>query len=217
MLTVVLQNANIEIIKTKRGKELMSSEMPETRRRRNSSEYRPDILHQCLLILLDSPLNKSGKLRVLVETTQKKVITINPQTRIPRVYSRFAGLIIQLIERHRIYSEASRVELMKVEKTTLEGNLPNKATRIGLSKEGENFFEYLQQKEAALGRAQKEGEEKAEPEESENVIFYINAVSSGEDPTEGMDQILSLSSYALSAATCCSKICSQFESMLGVF
>lgn len=29
---------------------------------RDPSEFRPDITHQCLLTLLDSPLNKAGKL-----------------------------------------------------------------------------------------------------------------------------------------------------------
>lgn len=32
------------------------------------SSYRPDITHQCLMMLLDSPLNKAGKLLVYVHT-----------------------------------------------------------------------------------------------------------------------------------------------------
>ncbi|KAI5191237.1 rRNA small subunit pseudouridine methyltransferase Nep1 [Nematocida minor] len=231
MLTVVLQNTNLEIIKTKAGKCLLSSEMVEARKRQNSTAYRPDILHQCLLMLLDSPLNKSGGLRILVETTTKKVITINPQVRIPRVYSRFTGLLIQLLERHRIYSETERTELMKVSKDPLETHLDSTSIRIGMSQNGENFFDFMKNARKTNNKQTKSRlntpEEKdvtetdqnkhTEEEQESSYIFYINAVSSGEDPTEGMHHVLALSSYPLSAATCCSKVCTQFEELLNVF
>lgn len=275
MLTVILQNVNIEVIKSKRGSELLSSEMVEARKRKNSSEYRPDILHQCLLVLLDSPLNKSGQLKVLVETTTKRVITVNKHIRIPRVYSRFAGLLVQLMERHRIYSESEkgRVELMRVTKDSLESHLSNKSIRVGLSKEGDNFFEFMNRyikdnrisKNKCLSKSISENvmdteesskssksvEENKKSEESNNnsngmksnnneyksnnindeynstneensaeeypFVFYINAVSSGEDPIEEMDKILSVSAYPLAAATCCSKICTEFEKILNIF
>ena len=51
---------------------------------------------QCLLMLLDSPLNKAGKLQVYIHTAKNVLIEINPQTRIPRVYNRFAGLMGKL-------------------------------------------------------------------------------------------------------------------------
>ncbi|EHY65852.1 rRNA small subunit pseudouridine methyltransferase Nep1 [Nematocida ausubeli] len=225
MLTVVLQNANIEIVKTKRGKELLSSEMVEARKRANSTEYRPDILHQCLLMLLDSPLNKAGHLRVLIELSTGKVVTLNKTIRIPRVYSRFSGLLVQLLERHRIYSEGERIELMKVEKERLESFISNESIKVGLSKEGENFFDTLNCDIKA--HAEKQNKEHAhsievrseisEQKEIPEYVFYINAISSGEDPNTGMHHILSLSAYALSAATCCSKICTYFEETLNVF
>ena len=52
---------------------------------REPAEARPDILHQCMLILLDSPLNKAGLLRVFVRTERGVLIAVNPQVRIPRV------------------------------------------------------------------------------------------------------------------------------------
>ena len=48
---------------------------------------------QCLLMLLDSPLNKAGLLQVYVHTAKNVLIEVNPQTRIPRIYSRFCGLM----------------------------------------------------------------------------------------------------------------------------
>jgi rRNA small subunit pseudouridine methyltransferase Nep1 len=48
---------------------------------------------QCLLTLLDSPLNKAGRLQIFVRTQQSVLIEVNPHTRIPRTFKRFAGLM----------------------------------------------------------------------------------------------------------------------------
>jgi rRNA pseudouridine-1189 N-methylase Emg1 (Nep1/Mra1 family) len=46
-----------------------------------------------LLTLLDSPLNKAGLLQVYIHTEGNVLIEVNPRTRIPRTYKRFAGLM----------------------------------------------------------------------------------------------------------------------------
>lgn len=51
------------------------------------------ILLQCLLTLLDSPLNKAGLLQVYVQTAKGVLIEINPSVRIPRTFKRFSGLM----------------------------------------------------------------------------------------------------------------------------
>lgn len=64
--------------------------------RKNGREIgncRPDISHQCLLMLFDSPLNRAGLLQVYIHTENNVLIEINPQTRIPRTFKRFAGLM----------------------------------------------------------------------------------------------------------------------------
>lgn len=72
---------------------------------KNPADYRPDITHECLLTLLDSPLNKAGKLQIYITTTSNQVIKINPATRIPRTYKRFAALFAQLLKRLSIRAE----------------------------------------------------------------------------------------------------------------
>jgi rRNA small subunit pseudouridine methyltransferase Nep1 len=57
---------------------------------------RPDIVHMCLLLALDSPLNLEGLLRTYVHTRQDKVITVDPSARLPRIFYRFEGLLEQL-------------------------------------------------------------------------------------------------------------------------
>lgn len=42
--------------------------------KRDATEYRPDILHQALLAILDSPLNKAGKVRAVYVSTRSNVL-----------------------------------------------------------------------------------------------------------------------------------------------
>lgn len=60
---------------------------------REPGTCRPDIAHQCLLMLMDSPLNRAGLLQVYIHTDKNVLIEVNPQTRIPRTFKRFAGLM----------------------------------------------------------------------------------------------------------------------------
>jgi rRNA small subunit pseudouridine methyltransferase Nep1 len=50
------------------------SHIIQSRMHRNPVDFRPDITHQCLLTLQDSPLNKAGLLKVLVSTMEKQII-----------------------------------------------------------------------------------------------------------------------------------------------
>lgn len=64
---------------------------------RDIADARPDITHQCLLTLLDSPLNKAGRLQVYIRTVKGTLIEVNPHVRIPRTFKRFSGLMGQLM------------------------------------------------------------------------------------------------------------------------
>lgn len=99
-LIVVLEQASLETVKLGKGKEghyaLLNCDDHHHILKKNNrelSESRPDITHQCLLALLDSPLNKAGKLQVYVHTTKNVLIEVNPQVRIPRTFKRFCGLM----------------------------------------------------------------------------------------------------------------------------
>lgn len=62
----------------------------------NQKRGRPDIIHICLLNALGTPLNREGLLRTVVHTREDKVISVHPETRLPRNYDRFVGLMEQL-------------------------------------------------------------------------------------------------------------------------
>jgi len=71
--------------------------------RRSLEEFRPDLVHQSLLAILDSILNKKGKVKVFMITRRgQHVIEVNPDIRMPRTFKRFSGLIAQLLTRGKI-------------------------------------------------------------------------------------------------------------------
>ena len=71
---------------------------------------RPDIIHQCLLLLLDSPASK--ELEIYVHTIDGLIIWVNPETRLPRNYNRFVGLLEDLFVKRRIL--AGNKTLLKI-------------------------------------------------------------------------------------------------------
>ncbi len=98
---------------------------------------RPDIVHVSLLNALSSPLNLEGRLRTYVHTIGDYVIFIRPDTRIPRNYIRFVGLMEQLLIRGRVPPDADN-PLMYVKDMGLEDLLSSLNRKlILLSETGE--------------------------------------------------------------------------------
>jgi len=100
---------------------------------------RPDILHFCLQNLLGSPLAraKPHSVEIFVHTINDIIFQINPETRLPKNYNRFIGLIEQLLSKKKIESkEKTLIEL--IENQNLEGlfaDIP-KDNRIIFSSKG---------------------------------------------------------------------------------
>jgi rRNA small subunit pseudouridine methyltransferase Nep1 len=83
----------------------------------SNKKGRPDIVHFALLEALGSPLNKEGLLQVYVHSINNNVITVNPETRLPRNYNRFIGLMEQLFQSGKVPSIGQ--PLLKLEHKTL--------------------------------------------------------------------------------------------------
>ena len=93
---VVLEQCSLETVKTRTGFELLNCDDHIAVCKKNGKDpsvHRPDIVHQVLLALMDSPLNKAGHLHVLMLTKKNVLIEISPHTRIPRTFKRFCGLM----------------------------------------------------------------------------------------------------------------------------
>jgi rRNA small subunit pseudouridine methyltransferase Nep1 len=79
---------------------------------------RPDIVHNTLLQILETPLNWENQLRAFVHTQDDYVISINPKIRLPKNYIRFIGLIEQLFAEKQVPKSGDA--LMKIEKGTVQ-------------------------------------------------------------------------------------------------
>jgi rRNA small subunit pseudouridine methyltransferase Nep1 len=49
------------------------------------------------MTILDSPLTKTGHVHIFIHTFENALIQVDPGTRIPRTYPRFAKLMSQLL------------------------------------------------------------------------------------------------------------------------
>ncbi|MEN2974814.1 MAG: 16S rRNA methyltransferase [Candidatus Caldarchaeales archaeon] len=85
---------------------------------------RPDIAHFTLLEVLGSPLNKSNYVETYVETQSGHIIYINSETRLPRIYDRFKGLIEKLYKESVVKSDGKI--LLKLE----EGGIRDIVNRL---------------------------------------------------------------------------------------
>lgn len=211
-LIVVLEKASLELSFGKKGKEIMNCDDHKNQIQKSGkdfAQYRPDIVHDCLKTLLDSPLNKAGLLQIYIHTATNVLIEVNPSLRIPRTYKRFAGLMAELIDKHKIRATNSRDVLMKVIANPVSQYLPPGGRKVALSVHGK-----VQSCQSFAAEAK---------EVDIPVTVSIGAVSTGEPSEEEKfggeyaAEKIAISNYGLSAAVCCSKICDAFEEVWGIF
>lgn len=171
---------------------------------RDIAEARPDITHQCLLTLLDSPINKAGKLQVYIQTARGVLIEVNPSVRIPRTFKRFSGLMVQLLHKLSIRSVNSEEKLLKVIKNPITDHLPTKCKKITLSFDA---------------KVRKVQDYVATLDNDESICVFVGAMARGKDSfaDEYVDEKIGLSDYALSASVACSKFCHGCEDVWNIF
>lgn len=202
-LIIVLEKANLESCKV--GKEFGLLNIDDhkgllSRNGRDFSTARPDITHQCLLMLFDSPLNRAGLLQVYVRTANNVLIEINPATRIPRTFKRFAGLMVQLLHKYSITASDSSLKLMKVIKNPITDHLPAGCRKILMSYSADGIKRPSQ----------------LVPESEEPICIVVGAIAKGAIETDYTEENVSISNYPLSGAAVCSKLCDAFEQAWGV-
>lgn len=204
---VLLDLASLEIVKTRKGEfQLLNSDDHRgilSKHGRDPKECRPDIAHQELMALFDSPLNKAGQLQVYLRTRQNVLIEFHPSVRIPRTYKRFAGLMVQLLHKLKVRAADGRETLLKVVKNPIARHLPPGTVMYGFSSKGDRYT--AQAFAAAL------------PEKP--LCFVIGAMAAGavdKDDFEAMVEYVSLSEYPLSGATAISRLLGAIEAHRGI-
>ncbi|KAF8164809.1 Alpha/beta knot methyltransferase [Crassisporium funariophilum] len=167
---------------------------------RDIADARPDITHQCLLTLLDSPLNKAGLLQVYIHTARGVLIEVNPHVRIPRTFKRFSGLMVQLLHKLSIRGVNGPEKLLKVVKNPVTDHLPPNTVKITLS--GDAPIQRLSQYLPTLPT-------------THNVAVFVGAMARGRDDFADawVDEKIGISGYALSASVACGKFCCALEEL----
>lgn len=225
-LIVILDGAHLETVKVGNAFELLNCDDHMNQLRRNGRDpgtCRPDITHQSLLMLFDSPLNRAGLLQVYIHTAHNVLIEINPQTRIPRTLKRFGGLMgayddggsqcqstidintfashstVQLLHKMSIRATDTATKLMKVIKNPITDHLP-----VGCKKYVMSFTGALKKPSELV------------PAVDEPIALVIGAFAHGNVNTDYTEGAFSISNYPLSAALACSKLCTAFEEGWGI-
>lgn len=207
-LIVVIEGANLEIVKVGKSQDsryhLLNSDDHQSILRKKSkdiADYRPDITHQCLLTLLDSPLNKAGRLQVYIHTAKNVLIEVNPQTRIPRTFTRFSGLMVQLLHKLSIRAVGTNTKLLNVIRNPITDHLPTRCQKVGLS--GDAPVVKLNEWAKSLP-------------EDESVVFWVGGMAHGKDDFPLAEQMIGISEYPLSASVVCGKLCCAFEELWNI-
>jgi rRNA small subunit pseudouridine methyltransferase Nep1 len=223
---VVLENAGLDIGKTKHGFVLLNGEEHENlikKMRRDPDDFRPDLVHQTLLALLDSPLNKHNKLQVLIRTQRGVTIELSPDIRIPRTFKRFAGLFCQLLQQGKIQSAAGGSTLITASKHLVSVLLPKEAKMIRVQKKNGVLVDNLRAYIKTESKFSKKRQVQKKP------LVFVVSLSDGHDsvvfkPVEQQvkvggsreEETVSLSNYELSSLNICSRVCFAYEELWGV-
>ncbi|KAL0087281.1 Nep1-domain-containing protein [Phycomyces blakesleeanus] len=211
-LIIVLENASLEAAQIypsnfNRKMQLLNCDEHQSILKkfgRDIAEARPDIVHQCLLTLLDSPLNKSGHLEVYIHTAKGVVIRINPECRIPRTIKRFSGLMVQLLEKQSIPSNVKgEKKLLEILPPPLEQYLPENTKKISLSWNAPKVRLYKYFKQLP---------------DDQSIVVAVGAMAKGLDTFADsyVDEKIGISEYSLSASVACGKVCCALEDLWGV-
>lgn len=197
----ILEKASLEVAKVGKNYQLLNSDEHThflKRNNRNPADYRPDIAQQAILAILDSPLNKAGRMKALYVRTEKGILfEIKPHVRIPRTFKRFAGVMLQLLQKLSITAVGKREKLMRVIKNPVTQYLPPNSHKIGFSKSSEKLVD-IQDYVAHIS-------------DDVNFVFVVGAMSHGKIENNYVDDYISISGYPMSAAGCIGRICYGLE------
>eukprot|EP01018_Ginkgo_biloba_P030889 Gb_28126 [translate_table: standard] len=197
----VLEKASLEVAKVGKTHQLLNCDDHGhflRKNKRDPAAYRPDIIHQALLAVLDSPLNKAGRLNAIYVQTEKNVlIQVNPHVRLPRTIKRFCGLMVQLLQKLSIRATNGPDKLLRVIKNPVTMHLPNAGCRIGLSHSASKVVQLHDYVAAASDKTP--------------LIFVVGAMAHGKINADYIDDFISVSEYPLSAACCIGRICNAVE------
>ena len=166
---------------------------------------RPDIVHFSLLELLGSPLCKEGLLQIYVHTRVDSTISVDKETRLPRNYNRFLGLVEQLFELKQIPPKG--LSLLTLTENT---SFPKLMTKIE-----PDFIVALSRK----GNAQTLEKTVSEFVEKKNPVAVVGGFPHGtlsENVTKLANEVISIDREMLETWTVVARIIYEYERQIGL-
>ncbi|MHA1786019.1 MAG: 16S rRNA methyltransferase [Candidatus Helarchaeota archaeon] len=165
---------------------------------------RPDILHRFLLFALGTEASKENKIKIFVHTLFNRTFEVKNDLRLPRNYTRFVGLMEQLLVKKKIPLQGE--PLIQLKKQTLSELIDeiNPTKVILLSEKGSlvKINDYLN----------------GLPNLEENkYVFLIGGFAFGEfseEISEISDETISLSKIPLSSTVTCAKLIINYENLI---
>ncbi|CAN0839623.1 Ribosomal RNA small subunit methyltransferase NEP1 [Linum grandiflorum] len=202
----VLEKASLEVAKVGKTYQILNSDDHANflmKNKKNPADYRPDIVFQALLSILDSPLNKAGRLKAVYVKTEKGVLfEVNPHVRIPRTYKRFAGVMLQLLQKLSISAVGKREKLLRVIKNPVTQYLPVRSRKIGFSYSSDKLVQMSKYVET-VG-------------DDDDLVFVVGAMAHGKINCDYIEDFIAISGYPMSAGWCISRICEALSNKWGV-
>ena len=148
------------------------------------------------------------KSQVYVHTTKNVLIEINPHIRIPRTYSRFAGLMVQLLHKERVRSTEGDETLMRVIPGSVSSVIPVDSRRFATSIAGRSvdpleFAEVLSNLEDPSIHA-------------DTIVLTFGCFADGHAVPNYTEETIAVSDYPLSTPVTISKLINAFEHTWGI-
>ena len=213
-IVVILEHCPLETVHTDtRGFELLCERHKNIHKQRGTdpAEWRPDVVHQCLLHLMDSPLNRAGMLEVYVHTKKGALIAVDPRIRIPRCARLFEKMMTMALYKLKIRATTGYLSLLKVIKNPITDHLPADTRFVRVEKDGDlvDPFAFAQHMYPTNHSTSKVVQNPSP------VAFVIGGMSRGdvcvEYAKQGLVPSIRIADRGLSGAATCSAILNAFE------
>ncbi|TKY69274.1 Ribosomal RNA small subunit methyltransferase NEP1 [Spatholobus suberectus] len=205
--TFILDNASLKKgLVRKKWKILNSDEDAQflLKQKKNPNDYWPDIIHEALRCILDSPLNKAGMVgAIYVKIDQGGVFEVKPHVRIPRMCNRFCGVIMELLQKSSVWAKDTNEILLHVVEEPITLHLPVNSHIVGLS--------YTSEKLVDLEAYVSDWSNDLSP------VFVVGTMVNGKVKGDYMHDYISVSEYPLAAKYCLGMICEALEQKWKIF
>ncbi|CAL1374119.1 unnamed protein product [Linum trigynum] len=198
----VLEKASLVLANVgRRYRILNANEHSDYLRKKNMDpyKYRPDIVHEALVGIMDSRLRMAGKLMaVYIKTDEGILIKVEPNARIPRTLEEFCDMMAQLLQKLSIKAKAKGGKLLRLVQNPITQYFPVNSIKIGLS--------FVSQKAVPVE------EYISGVNKDSDLIFVVGTMAHGKIDTDYLDDLVAVSSYPLTAAACLRDISIALES-----